>query len=92
MAFRRFSLRGFSSEYTIRRQVEPSNGKYLVGAALYRGRHLRVKVDEISTGISQGEGLSAAEALAGEFRDKLVERYGLQHDGAISFGEALDRA
>jgi len=87
MAFKRFSLRGFRSEFNIRRQVELFNGKYLVWTTLYRGTHIRIKKDEISTALPLEAGLRAAEELAWEFRNRLIERHSLEAVGVLEIAE-----
>lgn len=91
MAFKRFSIRGFSSEFDIRREVEGFNTTYICQASLYRGRHIRRLVDRISTGVPTERGLSAATDKTWEFRDELIKRYGLEPVGVIESVEAANR-
>ncbi len=77
MAFQRFSLRGFESEFNIRRRIEIYNGRLLIWATLYRGWNWRRKIDMISTGCEIEDGRDYAEALGWELRNRLVEKHGL---------------
>lgn len=88
MAFRRFSLRGFPSEFDIRREVEGHSTSYICRATLYRGRYIRRAVDRISTGVPTERGISAAVDKSWEFRDELIRRYGLESLGAIESVES----
>lgn len=88
MAFRRFSLRGFRSEFDIRRQIDGFEQTYSCRATLYRGKHIRRKVDRISTGIPTSAGIAAAQDLTWEFRDILIERHRLEPVGSIEITEA----
>ena len=80
MAFKRLSLRGFSRDYDIRRQVEGFGTRYICSATLYRGRHIRRKVDEISSFVSTMSGVAVAREMTETFRDQLVERHGLEEE------------
>lgn len=88
MAFRRFSLRGFSSEFYIRRQIDGFEQTYSCRTTLYRGKHILRKIDRISTGLPSSAGLAAAQDLTWEFRDRLIERHRLEPTGSIEITEA----
>lgn len=92
MAFRRLSLRGFSSEFDIRLQINSFEQIYSCRATLYRGRHIRRRVDRISTGIPISAGIAAANDLTWEFRDRLIERHRLEPVGSIEITEAARTA
>lgn len=91
MAFKRLSLRGFSKDYDIRRRVEDFNSSYGCSAALYRGRHLRRKVDEISSFVPAMSGVDAAKDLTMAFRDQLIERHSLQAEDEANYQAFLQR-
>ncbi len=91
MAFKRFSLRGFSSEFDIRRQIDGFEQTYLCRATLYRGKHVRRKVDRISTGLPTSAGIAEAQNLTWEFRDRLIARHRLEPVGSIEITEATRR-
>ena len=80
MAFKRFSLRGFSRGYDIRRQVEGFETRYICTATLYRGRHIRRKVDEISSFVPTMSGVAVAKEMTANFREQLIERHGLEDE------------
>lgn len=88
MTFRRFSLRGFRSEFDIRRQIDGFEQTYSCRATLYRGKHIRRKVDRISTGIPTSAGIATAQDLTWEFRDRLIARHRLEPVGSIEITEA----
>lgn len=90
MAFKRFSIRGFASQFDIRREIEGYNSSYICVATLYEGKHIRRKVDRISTGIPTERGISAAADKTWEFRDELIKRHRLESVGVIESIEAAN--
>ena len=79
MAFKRLSLRGFSSDYNIRRRVERyTDTHYRCRATLYWGSHFRIKLDEIDSLSPYYGGMDAADELVDALRGQLVERYELE--------------
>ncbi len=77
MAFKFFSLKGFKSNYEVRRRIESLEGGYLCSATLYKGKHLRRQMDEVSSVVSYYAGLNEAHMATHDLRDILAERHGL---------------
>lgn len=77
MAFKRFSIRGFRSDFSLRRQVETYGASYLCWATLYSGKHFRRKIDERTAAIPVELGIGAAYATTHRFKEELELRYGL---------------
>lgn len=92
MAFRRFSLRGFPSEFDIRREIEGYNSSYICVATLYAGKHIRRRSDRISTGIPTERGIDAAWEKTWEFRNELLKRYRLESVGVVESIESVRKA
>lgn len=80
MAFQRISLKGFSSEFNVRQRVELYNGVYICWTTLYRGTHLRRKVDELVSKVTFEAGKDAALDRCWELREQLLDTHGLERN------------
>jgi len=78
MAFQRFSLRGFSDSFTVRRTVNLIGERYSCSAELYEGRHLRRRIDSIRSFVPAFSGEVAGDEMTAEFQRQLLERHGLR--------------
>jgi len=78
MAFQRISLKGFDSDFNVRRRVEIYGGTYICWSTLYRGKHLRRKVDELVSRTPLEFGREVALDRTWELRNELIAVHGLE--------------
>lgn len=76
----RFSVRGFSREFSVIREIDAVGSSYVCRVTLYRGKRVRSRVDGMSSGIFVEYGLDGARQMSLDLQETILKRHGLKAD------------